>query len=412
MPVIGLRDTSGFTASQRPENWREALLLLNPNSAEAAKAPLTALTSLMKTKSTDDPVFHWFTKQLDDRRLKLASPMTSGATSIAVDASFKSSFIVYEKTLMYVEATGEIILVTANPTSAGTIVVRRGVGSTPAAVDPTVAGTNPYLLIIGSAFEEGSMPPPGMAFEPQDIFNYTQIFRRTLEMTRTAQKTRLRTGDQVKEARRECLEYMSVDMERGFILGRRSLQSYNGRPQRMTGGIIWQIEQAAPENIVTLPGSIDMDRFEIEFEKMFRYGSFEKMAFGGNGALLALQQLVRKNTQYQISEGEKEYGMRVTRFTTPFGVLVLKVHPLFTQTGGGIAGGTSFSAMTNWLLVLDMDQMTYRHLVDSDVDWQANLEANGLDGMQAGYLGECGLELGHAKTCFLWKNLVSGKKDA
>ena len=246
----------------------------------------------MKEKSTDDPHFHWFTKTLDDRRLKISVAMASAAvgasTTITVDATFKPAILAYENTVIYVEGTGEILLVTADPTTPTSLVVSRGfAGSTPAAVDPAIAGTNPYLLIIGSAFEEGSMPPSGVNFDPEEQYNYTQIFRRTLEITRTAAKTRLRTGDAVKEARRECLEYTSVDMERAFILGKRSLNTYKGKPQRTTGGIIWQIQTAEPNNIYTWPtvGAVDMNNLEIKMEEMFRYGSYEKMAFAGNGAL-------------------------------------------------------------------------------------------------------------------------------
>lgn len=418
MAIIGLRDTSGFTTNgERPQNWRETLLLMYPNSAEAAKAPLTALTSLMKEKSTDDPHFHWFTKTLDDRRLKVGAAMLTAAagaaTTIVIDETYKPAIIAYENTVVLVEHTGEMLLVTADPTTATGLVVSRGfAGSTPAALDPAVAGTNPYLLIVGSSFEEGSMPPSGVNFDPEELYNYTQIFRRTLEITRTAAKTRLRTGDAVKEARRECLEYTSVDMERAFILGRRSLNTYKGKPQRTTGGVVWQIQQAAPQNIWTAPsGDLDMDTLEIQLETMFRYGSYEKMAFAGNGALLALQQVVRKNTNYQIFNNEKEYGMKITKLVTPFGELAVKVHPLFTQNSGGTTAGTDFTAMSNWILTLDMERVRYRYLTDSDLDYQTKLEPNGLDGLQSGYLAECGIEIEFAETCHLWKNIKAGVKD-
>jgi hypothetical protein len=419
MAIIGLRDTSGFTTNgERPQNWRETLLMLYPNSAEAAKAPLTALTSLMKSATTDDPHFHWFTKTLDDRRLKLGAALTAAAANsaatLAVDPTYKPSIIAYENTLLYVEQTGEIMLVTADPTDPAALAVIRGFGGTSAlAADPAAAGINPYVLIIGSSFEEGSMAPTGVNFDPEEIYNYTQIFRRTLEITRTASKTRLRTGDAVKEARRECLEYISVDMERAFFLGTRSLQTYNGKPQRTSGGIIWQIQTAAPGNIYSFAGTgMDMNTLEIQLEKLFRWGSYQKMAFCGNGALLAIQQCVRKNTSYQIFVNEKEYGMRVTRLITPFGELVFKDHPLFTQNVGGTTAGTAFTAMNNWSVILDMDKIRYRYLTDSDLDYQSNLQPNGLDGMQSGYLAECGVEIEHAVTCHVWKNMVNGIKDA
>ena len=103
--------------------------------------------------------------------------------------------------------------------------------------------------------------------------------------------------------------------------------------------------------------------------------------------------------------------MKVNRLVTPFGELVIKVHPLFTQNSGGTTGGTAFGGMTNWFLVLDMDRIRYRYLTDSDLDYQSKLEENGLDGMQSGYLAECGIEIEFPETCFLWKNLKSGIKD-
>ena len=46
----------------------------------------------------------------------------------------------------------------------------------------TGAGVNPNLLCIGSAFEEGSLAPTGVNYDPTERYNYTQIFRRTLEI--------------------------------------------------------------------------------------------------------------------------------------------------------------------------------------------------------------------------------------
>lgn len=54
MAINGLRTTANFVTDQRPKNWRETILLLYPNG----KAPLTALTSLMKSEKTDDPEFN------------------------------------------------------------------------------------------------------------------------------------------------------------------------------------------------------------------------------------------------------------------------------------------------------------------------------------------------------------------
>jgi hypothetical protein len=413
MAIQGLRHTGNFAANERPENWREGLLMLYPNSAEAAKAPLTALTSAMKTRSVNDPVFHWWEKELDDRRIALAADLTTSNTTITV-ASRASTL--KEGDVLMAEQTGEIMWVTQNPTSDTEIIVARGIGNsgTGVVLDYDGANINYNLLVVGSAYEEGSMAPSGINFDPTERSNYTQIFRNTLEMTRTASKTKLRTTDQVKEAKRETLELVGIDMERAFWFGKKHATTKNGKPARFTAGVRDQINSLAPSNIKTWSGAITMDLLEAEFLNIFKYGSSEKMMIGGNRALLTIGQVLRKNADWQITSGEKEFGMKVTRITSPFGELVFLAHPLFTQSGGGadIATTGSYPGLSASAAILDMAQIGYVHLEGDDLRYEADLKSNGLDGMKSGYIAECGVELFHAKSHFWWNNVSSADTDA
>jgi hypothetical protein len=418
MPILGLRTDENWIANQRPQNWRETVLMLYPNSSELNKAPLTALTSVMKSESTDDPVFHWFEKNFEVRRLKLTGDITNVATTIAVsnavDNGWSSAFSIKGGDVLMIEATGEIVRVSADPTVDNSIVVTRAQGGTTGTA-VTFATQNPYLTVIGSAFEEASLAPTGVNFDPTEKYNYTQIYRSTLEMSRTAQKTRLRTGDAVKEAKRETLEYFSVDMERSFWFnGARTLITINGKPARMTAGVINQITAGAPQNIIAAPadGMIDMDWLEASTQSIFKFGSSEKVVFGGNAILGALQSVIRKNSSYIISPGQKEYGMRFSRFTTPFGDLLFKTHPLFNLMNGGTAGDgvTTFSGIANNAYILDMANVRYRYI--TDVEYQKDLTQIGLDGMKSGYIAECGLELNHARSHGVWVGIRGGKTDS
>src|SRR5215207_6534813 len=267
MPILGMRTTANFVANQRPENWRETIALLYPRSAEVRKAPLTALTAVMKEKSTDDPVFHWWEKELNNRRFLVTADfgVTAGgaAGNITVDATYNPATTVKKNDVLLVEHTGEIMIVSADPTATNTIPVLRGAntGGTGLAITLATAGTNPYLMVIGSAFEEGSDAPTGVQFDPLERSNYCQIFRSTLEFTRTATKTKLRTGNAVKEAKRECLEFFSVDMERAFWFSKKGSGTVNGKPRRMTSGVIEQIQTSASANVITADATtgVDMD---------------------------------------------------------------------------------------------------------------------------------------------------------
>lgn len=397
MALQGLRHSGNFSADQRPKNFRETILMLYPNGT----APLTALTALMKDSSTNDPEFSWFEKQLPTQRMQLTADLTTGATTIAVTAEasqLKAGHVVR------VEHTEELLYIVADPTNDLQFVCQRGfAGTTPATV--TVASQNPFVHVIGSAYEEGSMAPTGVNYDPIKRFNYTQIFRNTLEMTRTASKTRLRTGDQVKEAKRECLELHSIEMEKAFIFGRRSEGTRNGKPFRTTGGVMQFINAG---NVVTnSDGSFSLIELEGWLERMFRFGSSQKLAFCGNTALLAIQQVIRRNTQYELVSSDKMYGMNVSRLVCPFGELMLKPHKLFNQ----LAGTTYVTGVDSWLLVLDQANLTYRPLNGGDTQYEKNLTPQGLDGMKSGYLSECGIESNHDLSHFLIKGLRTAVAD-
>jgi len=388
------------------------LLYLYPNG----KLPLTALTGVMKSSSTDDPVFHWWEKALDDRRLALhatsgdLAASTAGTIETLTLAAGSNAITFVQNDILLVEQTDEQMRVYADPTSNTAITVVRGVnGTSTAAVDANGVGINPNILCIGSAFEEGSLAPTGVNYDPTERYNYTQIFRRTLEITRTAAKSRLRTVPAVKEARRECLEYTGVDMERAFWLGIRSTGTRNGKPVRTSAGVYNQMSSG---NIYSFTnGEVDMDTLEIRMEIIFREGSDEKMCFCGNKALMAINTAVRKNSSYQWTTGEKEYGMKVTRLITPYGTLVFKTHPLFTQVSGGTTTGANYYGMNTWVMILDAEEIEYRYLKESDLKYEGSLQAVGQDALKAGYIAECGIELHHPTVHHLWKQVNTGKED-
>ena len=411
MAIQGLRDTSNFVADQRPKNWREGILLLEPNGT----APLFALTSLMRNKTTDDPEFNWWDKVQPSQRLTFVTDGTgnlaTGDTTIALTTGASQ---LKDGHLLYIEETTEIMLVNGDPSSETSVNVIRGFSGTTATSAITVTGpqVNNNLFVVGSAYEEGSAAPTGINYDPTKRTNFTQIFRNNLEATRTAMKTRLRTGDAVREARRECLELHSMEIERALWFGGKSETVRNGKPLRTTEGVVSQIATA---NVKDWAGAgkslIDL---EDEMKNIFAFGSSEKMAFMGNTAVLTIQRIARKNSSYQFMQGQKEFGMNVTRLISPFGELVMKTHPLWNRLTGGAVGGTTdvYIAIDSWMIVLDMKELVYRPFQGDDTRWVPDQQENGLDGMKAGYLTEAGLELHHPTSHYVIKGMTTAVTDA
>lgn len=406
MAITGLRTTENFSPSEvRPKNWREGILLQYPNGA----FPLFALTSQMKKESVDDPEFGWFEKRLDARRLEVngaVSGTTTTSITVAADAN-----VVVAKTMLYVEGTGEILFVTTDPTTATGLTVSRGFAGTTAKAIPDKA----KLLVIGTAFEEGSLAPTGQAYDPFKRYNYTQIFRRTLEITGTAAKTKLRTGDAVKEAKREALEYISIDIERSMWFSSRNQTTLNGKPQRTMGGVLSQLPAS---NIfdagkTAFADGVDYDTLEGWIKDLFKFGSQEKMVFCGDQALLTIQRIIRNSpsSTWTWTPQTKEYGMNVTRLVTPFGTLVFKTCPLFNQsTSSGLTTDSPSYGFDSYAFVLDMARVKYVYMADRDLKYEPNLTEVGMDGEKSGYIAECSIKLEQLENHGLIKNLAIAKE--
>lgn len=429
MAIQGLVATNDFggtiaqpdtiPAHERPTNWRQGILMRFPNG----HAPLVALTSVMKKKVTDDPQYQWWERELSDVRLSLDTAihtptLAPGTTTITfaanpfghggVDQVKPGDLLRSEH-----EESGnyEIMRVLTVTPGANQVTVTRGFAGT-TAFTYTVASESVNFHIMGSVYEEGADTPESIRYRPVKKYNYTQIFRDSLKATRTAMHTRLRTVDEVRDAKQQALLYHSIRMEYAFWFGARSEAiGAGGEPERTTGGIIQTIRNEAAANVLNQAGAaMSLAEFEDMALEAFRWGSQEKMGFCGNRALLAIQRLVRKNASLEITPAVKEFGMDVRRLFTPYGTLVLKTHPLFNQITSTVA--SSYWSLDSWLVILDMANLTYRPLKNSDTQYLPDRQNNGRDALTSEYLTEAGLEVAHAKTHFVVKGLVAGEADA
>uniref|UniRef100_A0A6M3JCB4 Putative capsid protein n=1 Tax=viral metagenome TaxID=1070528 RepID=A0A6M3JCB4_9ZZZZ len=257
-------------------------------------------------------------------------------------------------------------------------------------------------LIIGNINAEGAAMPDALAYDPTKWYNYTQIFRTPLEITRTARRTRLRTGDQYREAKREALELHSIEMEKAFIWGIATEGTGdNGKPERTTMGILGMLKASAAANCVDY--SLDSDYagekwvvsgkkwFDKKLEVIFRYGNAEKLALAGSGALLGLNELAESLSTMNISPGETSYGIKITKWMTAFGVINIMTHPLFSYE----------ATNRNSIVILEPKNLKYRYIDDTSFYSEKEKQNTGWtrrDGTKEEFLTECGLEYHHPTT--------------
>ena len=421
MAFLGMRGNGDWATDQRPKNWREMILRLYPNG----DVPLTAILSKMKSEKVDDPEFNWWTKGLASQRAAITGIYTDAALSTAYTSGGVAGDTLYVKMALAsckefrpghqvllrdasdytVDVNAKVTARNLNGASSYIAVKLLEADDNSASHDLSDADT---CIIIGNINPEGGTMPTAIAYDPTKYSNYTQIFRTPLSITRTARRTRLRTGDQYREAKREALELHGIEMEKAWIFGIPTEGTGdNGKPERTTGGIMYWLRTYAPTNVddFTLNSSYSgkawlddgggSDWLKAYLELLFRYGSGEKLALCGSGALLGINNLVEASTHFTMTSTTKAYGIQVNEWITPFGSIYLKTHPLFSNE----------DTLRNSILLLEPKNLIYRYIDDTSFygEGEAKQAAPGtnggrVDGTEEEYLTEAGLEFHHPST--------------
>ena len=415
-------------ADQRPMNWRQQILKLYPNGM----APLTAIMSMMGGKKVDDPQFHWWTQ--------IQSTVQGDVLGICTDAGFTVAYagggVLGNTIFISVAALGgggavamgnrireghQILLRDADDWRVDTVgkVVSVNRGATTIVgvrlLEADVATAAPVhdlqncdeFKIIGNINPEGGEMPDAIALNPEKVYNYTQIFRSALSITRTARATRLRTGDDYQKAKAECLEMHSWEQELAYIWGvATELVGDNGKPERTTMGVINFIRTYAAANCddyslnATYAGQTWAAGGEVwldtMLEQIFRYGANEKLCLCGSGFLMGIDALAKQGGQINIGPGQKFYGMEIDEWRTTFGKIKMKTHPLF-----------SYDATTrNMGIILEPKELGFRYIDDTGFYGESSSKSHPegygqrrIDGTNEEYLTEAGLEFGLPQKC-------------
>jgi hypothetical protein len=199
----------------------------------------------------------------------------------------------------------------------------------------------------------------------------------------------------------------SIEMEKAFLWGIPYLGvGTNGKPEYTTCGLIRKIttNSYTYNTDTNYAGKTWLQAGEdwlIEkLAALFKYGSDERLAYAGIGAINAFSRLVRNNAQISVSPGVAEYGIKVMSYMFPFGVIHLKRHPLF-----------SYELVNQYSMVLlEAKNMKYRYMKDRDTHFRPDDRLKkgtwtDRDAIKEGFLTESGLEL-HIEPTFGYFNGV------
>jgi hypothetical protein len=348
--------------------------------------------SKMATEVVSDPEFAWYEETLNAIRLQnnVTTQAASGDNTITL-SSAGGGLQLKQGDVLQVEKTetatydNEIVTV-SSVTSDTVIVIKRGqAGSTAAAIP-----VNAYLTVIGSAYEEGSLMPPKTTRNPTKYSNYTQIFKTSVGVTKTAEVTDFRTGDLWKNDKKRKSFDHAVAQEFAWLFGRKYEDLTGAQPKRYTAGL----RSFLSTNVTAFTTTPTVDTFSNAVWPVFNYNSYgagdERIILCGNGFLNTLNILARNHASTQINyDGTiKVFGMNLQKWVTPQGTFGLRTHPLMNRHGR-----YTYSAF-----VINPKGLKYRHLKGRDTKFMDNAQANDSDSREGYWLTEAGLEVHHEET--------------
>ena len=400
MAVAGLRGTGDWGTDERPKNFREMILWLNPNGS----TPLTGLMSKMPKSSVNDPEFSWWEEILTVTTFLLndGTNMTAGDTTFVVDNGSNGAtaqdlkagdLLLVEEGAFGTAYAWEIVEV-ASITNATTFEgIRGAAGSTAAGITD-----NTRLTLIGSAYEEGTVKAGATTRNPSKKVNYTEIFKDTYSITGTAEKTFARTGDARSNDKKRKMFDHATKQELAYMFGKANeTTGAGGKPKRYTGGLLYFL--AAASRVSTAAAMVGLTAQAIHtfidaVSDVFDYtgdgstGGDERMILCGNAALTALSKAATFAGEVQFGETVTQYGMRLTRLTIPQGAFYIKTHPLMNQ----------HAAFSGAAFIIDPPGIKYRNLQGRDTKFEDNIQTPGQDSRDGQWITEAGAEWHHMQT--------------
>lgn len=415
--VAGLRGSGNWGTDERPKNFREMIQFMSPNG----NTPIFGLTSKAGKKVVDDPEFNFWVETQALVRLQVNGALTSAATTVVIDSADPSDTDLSKN---YGTAThlkpGDILMVepsSDNTTYAPEFVrveavdsntsfrVTRGVGGSTAAS----ISNDAYLMLVGSAYAEGTGAPRAVSRNPTKFNNYTQIFKDAYEISGTADQTTARTGSAWSNDKKRKMFDHARAIEMAMIFGQKSettSSTDNGKPIRYMGGLL-QLIPTIRKTVLTGAVAFDGTSGRDLLTAVYKVFDFEspagdtRIAFVGNAALNALnvKAAAVTNVRFNMDSTIKVYGTDFREFIMPQGRLLIRSHPLLNIQGGIYA---------NSMFILDFDSIKYVAMKGRDTKSYDDVQNKDED-VRRGYVQtECSLMLDRGGlTCGYVGNIVS-----
>lgn len=392
----GVFQTSVNPAELNQRSFAATMLRLFPNGG----FPLWGLLSQQPKATAKSSTHGYFSKtlQFGVAIINNGAGYTDANTDFTIDAT---SGIVVGQVLLNPRTRENLRVTTV--TSITAIVCSRAFGRVAAAA----LLDNDELIVVGSAFAEGSSRPIARGMTTVYVPNYTQIFRNAWAVTDTARASLTEQGyGNVQENRKDCSILHSVECESAIFFGQPSAPS--GTPSvHATQGVYDAIDQYAPANTNTAAATTTFDQLVALTEPAFLYSTDmgnakERIAFCGATAMKVLNDIGHAYGQITISQAETSFGMQFTKFKFYKGTINLVEHPLFNSN----------TNLNKLMIVMELSALRLAFLNGRDTAAEeyggtGKNNANGVDAVGGSLTSEFAVELINPFACAVVEGLTA-----
>ena len=387
MPITMLDGAVATTAAgnyilqnQRVVDMADKIYLLEPNAA-----PLYVLVSKLNKRVAINTKVEWIEDVLNPSWTTLNENIlaVSAASAEAVAVTDGSIFNVWD--VVKIPSTGEVMLVSAISSNTVTM-IRDYTGD----ATGSSAASGSDIVIIGSAFTEGSSASALLTLSTQTVakYNYLQIFRKSVELTKTLANSELYGGaDRPYQRKKKGIELMR-DLERTFLYGRRAMDATTtladagNLNRRMTAGIDYYITTNDTSSVAGMTEA----EFEGFLRSVFRYGSSSRYLFCAPLILSVIS--LWAQGKLQMFPKDKTYGIAISQYLSPHGTVNL-VKELMLENAGGVSSTSNFGG---YAFAIELEDVVYRYHTNRDVTMETDIQNPGDDFYKDQYICEIGME--------------------
>ena len=369
-------DTEDFETNIDKLDIRDKIFQLEPD-----ETPFISILSKMTKLKCTNTRFSWFEDTMLGNYTQIATAASAATTTIAIHVDSTAMFQegdVIGSFSTDIGAAEEIMLIQTIVDSTHLQVVRQWGETT-----VHTLAVDDYIYKLGSAMQEAYDAPEALVTGKEEVYNYVQIFSKTVQISNTAENVDTYGGNRRAFERRKVAIELKRDLESQFLWGERKLDtSTSAHPRWQTRGVYKMLGTTASELDMSA-ASLTESAFEGWLKDVFTYGSSEKFFFTGPLVLSQVSQFA--TGKQRLSPGVvTKYGVKVREYLSAMGTvnLVHDKHFLGAHAGKG--------------LILDMKELVYRYLQNSDFALALNIQPKNSHYKMDEYTGTVGLELHHA----------------